>query len=106
MASRPLSALTSPAEMSSLVDTPAGLNARRMLSLARPHGPRSRLALPAPSAWGWAGSAKRARRYNQHATSSAWHLVQAAFVLFPTGTTHVERPNTLQLARCKVSYQA
>src|SRR5260221_1247218 len=71
-------------------DTPRGLKPHGFSGYARPHGPGERLkAVPAPTRTLHASPGERG---SINSGSSAWHLVQDAFVLLPVGTTHHGTP--------------
>src|SRR5260221_14762907 len=73
-----------------LTDTPWGLKPHGFSGYARPNGPRSRLkAVPPPTRTLHASPGERG---SITSGSSAWHLVQDAFVLLPVGTTHHGTP--------------
>src|SRR5258708_9470215 len=77
-------------ERSSGTDTPRGLKPHGFSGYARPNGPRERLkAVPPPTRTLHASPGERG---SINSGSSAWHLVQDAFVLFPVETTHHGTP--------------
>src|SRR5260221_9743345 len=73
-----------------VTDTPWGLKPHGFSGYARPNGPRSRLkGVPPPTRTLHASPGERG---SITSGSSAWHLVQDAFVLLPVGTTHHGTP--------------
>src|SRR5258707_13362241 len=71
-------------------DTPRGSKPHGFSGYARPNGPRERLkAVPPPTRTLHASPGERG---SINSGSSAWHLVQDAFVLVPVGTTHHGTP--------------